>query len=210
MRIISHRGFWIDPSEKNGWSAFERSIRDGFGTETDLRDGVNGLVVSHDPPVGGEMGFDLVVKAFAAAGLPLAVNVKADGLAQSIKSMFSAHSVEWFAFDMSAPELYRYLKLGLPCFTRHSDIEPQPICYSESKGVWLDAFGSDWYGPDVVTSHINNGKQVCIVSSDLHGRDHASQWAMLREANLHRLDDLIICTDHPLLARSYFGVTDEN
>lgn len=38
MKIISHRGFWHNPSEKNTEMAFCRSFELGFGTETDVRD----------------------------------------------------------------------------------------------------------------------------------------------------------------------------
>ncbi|MDB5448782.1 MAG: hypothetical protein JWQ97_4099, partial [Phenylobacterium sp.] len=55
MRIISHRGYWREPSEKNSRTAFARTLEAGFGTETDVRDLVGQLVVAHDPPSGREM-----------------------------------------------------------------------------------------------------------------------------------------------------------
>lgn len=38
MQVLSHRGYWKHPNEKNLPIAFKRSFERGFGTETDLRD----------------------------------------------------------------------------------------------------------------------------------------------------------------------------
>ena len=38
MQILSHRGWWATPAEKNSLAAFERSFGADYGTETDLRD----------------------------------------------------------------------------------------------------------------------------------------------------------------------------
>ena len=52
MRVVSHRGYWRDDAEKNSLPAFERSFALRFGIETDLRDAVGRLVVSHGIPIG--------------------------------------------------------------------------------------------------------------------------------------------------------------
>jgi glycerophosphoryl diester phosphodiesterase len=49
-RILAHRGYWLEPGEKNSLSAFRRAFEGGFGIETDIRDLDGELVVSHDPP----------------------------------------------------------------------------------------------------------------------------------------------------------------
>ena len=58
MRIISHRGYWNTPAEKNTIHAFQRSFALGFGTETDIRDLKGELVISHDMPIGDEIRFE--------------------------------------------------------------------------------------------------------------------------------------------------------
>ena len=58
MKILSHRGYWKAPIEKNTREAFVRSFALGFGTETDIRDYMGELVISHDIPRGGEINFD--------------------------------------------------------------------------------------------------------------------------------------------------------
>ena len=51
MKILSHRGYWNNLTEKNSKSAFRRSFQLGFGTETDVRDLNGELVISHDMPI---------------------------------------------------------------------------------------------------------------------------------------------------------------
>lgn len=202
MKILSHRGFWREPAEKNTVEAFRRTVEFGFGTETDLRDAGGRLVVSHDPPRGGELEAGRLLGLFRGSGLPLAVNIKADGLAAWIGDLFSGWPDPWFLFDMSGPEQVRYARLGLPVYTRHSDVEREPILYATARGVWLDAFDADWIGPEVILRHLDAGKEVCVVSPDLHGRDPAPFWNRLRP--LATRDRLALCTDFPTEAREAF------
>jgi hypothetical protein len=204
MRILSHRGFWKSAPEKNTLLAIERSVAAGFGTETDTRDLAGTLMVAHDPPRGGEPLWDDVVGIFRGTGLPLAVNVKADGLADLIGRSFRDSGIEWFAFDMSGPETIRFARAGLPYFTRHSDIEPSPILYPQAAGVWLDAFHGLWFDADELRRHLDKGKSVCVVSPELHGRDHRPLWdlmAPLKEAG----PELLLCTDLPDQAEQWLA-----
>ncbi len=205
IKVLSHRGYWLDAREKNAVVAFERSAGLGFGTETDVRDRGGRLVISHDPSAEDAIDIDEMLGRFAGTGLTLAINVKADGLAEFLNQKMNAAGVPWFAFDMSGPELVRYVKAGLPCFTRHSDVEEHPICYGEAIGVWLDSFGPEWYDAEVIQGHLKAGKEVCVVSSELHGRDHAALWGMIKDAGLASHPKLFICTDLPEAARAYFS-----
>lgn len=201
MKIISHRGWWLQPTEKNTLAAFERTISAGYGTETDVRDFADRLVVSHDPAEAGAMSWNDLVALFANTGLPLAVNVKADGLAPQLAQAMEGTGVPWFAFDMSGPEMVRYGLAGLPYYTRHSDIEPDPILYTQAVGVWLDAFRGEWFDRDVVARHLDAGKAVCIVSPELHGREPRILWERLVDLP----DDVTLCTDLPAEADRVFG-----
>ncbi len=51
IEIISHRGFWKKSNEENSLKAFEESLSNGFGIETDIRDHDGNLVISHDIPM---------------------------------------------------------------------------------------------------------------------------------------------------------------
>lgn len=200
MQIISHRGYWKTPAEKNGRAAFARTLELGFGTETDVRDLGGELVVSHDPPQGGEIAWRELLDLFDGHGLPLAVNIKADGLAPMLKAAFAGRSTPWFAFDMSGPETVRYAREGLPFYTRHSDVEPEPILYEQAAGVWLDDFAGGWITPDAVSRHLDAGKAVCVVSPELHGRDPQAMWEQL---TLFESEAAVtLCTDRPEEAKA--------
>jgi glycerophosphoryl diester phosphodiesterase len=204
MIVLSHRGYWRQPDEKNAKVAFERTLRQGFGTETDVRDFDGRLVVSHDPPIKQHdaLAWSDIVEMFDGSGLPLAVNIKADGLGVLISESFDGRDIDWFAFDMSGPEMRRYVDLSLPVFTRHSDVEPEPIFYSEAIGVWLDSFGPTWFDCDVIERHLEQGKRVCIVSCELHGRNPDRLWDQLAEiGHSDQKDQLLLCTDRPELAK---------
>lgn len=203
MIVMSHRGLWKAPAEKNAREAFERTVARNFGTETDVRDCLGSLVVAHDPAMGNAMPWAEVVELFQGSGLPLAVNIKADGLSTLVADALEGRGIDWFAFDMSGPETVRYAAQGLPFFTRHSDVEPLPILYDQAAGVWLDSFGPTWFDPAVILSHLQAGKRVCVVSCELHGRDPTRLWDAL--AQMANSNALMICTDRPEEARARFS-----
>lgn len=200
MRILSHRGWWRAPHEKNTPAAFRRTLAGGYGTETDVRDLAGRLVVSHDPAGPDAMAWDDLLALFHGTGLPLAVNVKADGLAGLLAAAFADRDIAWFAFDMSGPETVRYAAAGVPFYTRHSDVEREPILYAEASGVWLDAFRHDWFDCSVIARHLDAGKAVCVVSPELHGRDPRPVWERLSGLP----DGATLCTDLPDEAAQVF------
>jgi hypothetical protein len=111
----------------------------------------------------------------------------------------------WFTFDMTVPETVVQLRLGLPVFTRASEYEQPPPCYDRAIGVWLDAFMSTWYSPAYIETFLRDGKQVCIVSPELHGRDHNDLWAALKASPVSAHPNLMLCTDIPEEATALFG-----
>ena len=203
MQILSHRGFWQSPNERNSRAAFLRSYGLGFGVETDVRDLDGTLVISHDPPLRDCLKLDDFLVLPGVADQPLALNIKSDGLAKSLKTaMQDFHN--WFAFDMSIPDMRDHLKLGNPVLTRMSEIERDPPLLDLASGVWLDAFDNIWYNMDMVSNLLQQTKKVCIVSPELHGRNEVPLWSSLR--NLSAAEGLMICTDYPEKARKFFGV----
>lgn len=214
IEIISHRGYWKSSAEKNMFVAFERSFSLGFGTETDvrdsLRDGACQLVISHDVPGGAEMLLSEVLAIAAAHGSPtLAINIKADGLADRLKAALVQFDYSnYFTFDHSVPDLIQTEQRGLRCFTRLSEFEPEASLYDAPHvvGVWIDAFKPGrWYDQGVVERILDDGKQACLVAPDLHRR-HAElipffDW--LGNSGLASRDGLILCTDQPELAVSH-------
>ena len=208
MLILSHRGYWRTPDERNTLPAFERSFRLGFGTETDLRDLLEALVVSHDPPAVGALPAEAIFHLHRelGAGVPLALNVKSDGLQSLLVPLLErfggAHA---FVFDVAVPDALAWLRAGVPTFTRHSEVEPQPAYYNDAAGVWLDAFHGDWWDASAIGRHLDGGKRVCVVSPELHGRDPRAAWDRLAAADFRSDPRLMLCTDRPEEARGAFG-----
>ncbi|MBN2809614.1 MAG: hypothetical protein JXR80_09010 [Deltaproteobacteria bacterium] len=207
MKILSHRGFWLKPEEKNCEAAFIRSFQAGFGLETDLRDHNGDLVISHDPPRGVCMRFDEFAQIYKEHAFEacLALNIKADGLQSLLKSALKRYAIDnYFVFDMSAPDTLVCLDAALKVFTRQSEIEPEPICYDQACGVWIDCFYREWITLGEIRKSLDKGKEICLVSPELHRRPHEQFWDFLKKNGLHLDSNIMICTDFPQTAKDFF------
>lgn len=208
MIVLSHRGYWKDTQEKNRPIAFERSFSLGFGTETDIRDFKGELVISHDIPdescISARKMFEIYDRYNDT--LPLALNIKADGLQVKLKELLEKYHIKnYFVFDMSVPDGLQYLKYNIKAFTRESEHETIPSFYNEACGVWLDEFQGHWIDKEVIKKHIKNNKQICIVSPDLHKREYKKEWQHYKEIEKELgIDNLMICTDYPEEAKEFF------
>lgn len=203
IKILSHRGYWKEASEKNSIIAFLRSFDLNFGTETDLRDQNGEIVISHDIPESNSLLFKEFLEALNDKPLTLALNIKADSLAIKLKKILQDYpNLNYFVFDMSTPDMKSYLDLGISVFTRVSDVEQIPIWLEYSDGIWLDAFSYDWYDIEVIHKLLATGKQVCVVSPELHNRDYNDVWNMLYP--LRTCSALMLCTDFPEDAQNFF------
>ena len=209
MIVLSHRGYWEEVYEKNLLIAFERSFSLGFGTETDIRDYKGELVISHDIAdekcISVKEMFEIYNKYNSA--LPLALNIKADGLQAKLKELLLEYKItNYFVFDMSVPDGLHYLKQDIKAFTRESEYEKIPSFYEDACGIWLDEFQGHWIDKEVVTRHIKNNKQICIVSPDLHKREYKKEWQDYKEIEKElRVNNMMICTDYPEEAKEYFN-----
>lgn len=206
MKVLSHRGYWKAPNEKNSETAFRRSFVMGIGTETDIRDRCGELVVSHDMPDSDAISLEELLKLTNISSdnsdITLALNIKADGLADSLQKIILRYPrVDSFVFDMAVPDMREYFSAGVPVFTRMSEVEQHPVWLDRAAGVWLDGFNSEWYSNKLIESILDMKKRVCVVSPELHGRPHGSLWDLLNKMD-H--SDLMICTDYPEEAISYF------
>jgi hypothetical protein len=218
MIILAHRGVWQNPAEKNSAVALRRALENGFGVETDIRDLDGQLVISHDPPRAGAMPLADFLDAYVetqAAGM-LALNIKADGLQQTLAHALASRQIgpdRYFVFDMAVPDALGYLRLEMPCFTRQSEVEPEPAFIDQASGIWLDCFREDWiHRPDIM-AHCAAGRRVAVVSPELHGRDWRAAWEEWREAyrdlgQRGLSKRFMICTDYPLEAKAYFDAPD--
>ena len=207
MRILAHRGIWQNREDGHSFVALTAALSGNYGIEFDVRDSNGTLVIAHDVVVGVKPPAIELVDAYfeMSSSQTLAVNIKADGIGALIADLMTQQGVKnYFCFDMSVPETLRYRRLGLRYFTRQSEYEKDPVLYQDAAGVWMDMFESDWITSDDVSRHLDCGKQVALVSPELHGRPHDLFWERLRDAGLGGQDGVMLCTDHPDSARSFF------
>lgn len=208
MIILSHRGYWKESYEKNQKVSFERSFSLGFGTETDIRDYKGELVISHDIADENCISVKEMLEIYNKYDntLPLALNIKADGLQIKLKEILDEYKIKnYFVFDMSVPDGLQYLKYNIKAFTRESEYEKIPSFYDEACGVWLDEFQGHWITKEIIEKHIRNSKQICIVSSDLHKRDYKEEWQNYKKIEKElEINNLMICTDYPEEAKRIY------
>jgi len=206
MKIITHRGLWEKPDEQNTIFSFARALESGFGIELDVRDRNSNIVIAHDFPNNNALLFSEFLDRFNHYKLGshiLAINIKSDGLVGEIKRMVEEYELpNYFTFDMSIPEMLRYQKFGLNYFTRLSEYESNPIMTDGSSGIWLDAFENEWYDEEYLNKLVKTVEKVCIVSAELHDREHTNQWSLIKKLNDQ--NKFMLCTDKPNEAREYF------
>jgi len=209
MIILSHRGYWRNKNEKNLPISFKQSFSLGFGTETDIRDYNGELVISHDIADANSISVQELLEIYNKYNntLPLALNIKADGLQVKLKILLEEYQISnYFVFDMSVPDGLQYLKQNIKSFTRESEYEKISSFYNDACGVWLDEFNGHWINKDVIKKHINNNKQICIVSPDLHKREYMLEWQDYKDIEKELgIDSIMICTDYPEEAKEFFN-----
>lgn len=210
MIILAHRGIWQIRQEQNSSQSIVKSVKHGFGIETDLRDYCGKIVISHDPPISDGYSFeDLLhdVIRNADSKIWLALNVKADGLSSLVQKKLQEFRVEnYFFFDMSIPDAKVYIDKKMNIFTRQSEAESKPVFYTEAMGIWMDEFYGHWITDEIVETHLRNGKKICLVSPELHGRNHMMEWNHYRKMQKKfGSEDFMICTDYPKEAKEFFN-----
>jgi len=208
IEIIAHRGYWQKTSEKNTFGAFERAFSLNFGVETDIRDYRNELVISHDIPSSRCLKLESFFSLYRdyRQKSALALNIKSDGLREQLRAALKKFGIKnYFVFDMSFPEQLLYTRAGFNVFARQSEYERSPLLYKDAKGVWLDEFDSRWIKAANIAGHARKNKKVCIVSPELHGRDHRAAWNQYRLLSKKIADKVTLCTDLPLKAREFFN-----
>lgn len=189
-RIFAHRGIF-DTSRQNSLSAITKAIDLGFAVETDLRLLKDKIVLSHDPI---QLELAARLDSILPSKNPLALNIKVDGLIPYLNIEALSES-NYFFFDGSVPELYKYWKAGLNTACRVSEIEKELPWNSEV--IWLDSFSHEWWIGGEVLKNLTSNAMVVVVSPELHGRDKLKAWESIRQEFLDGNPNIAICTDNP-------------
>ena len=206
MQILAHRGYWLCKEEKNTLKAFQRAFENGFGIETDVRDFNGKLVISHDVAEQECLLFQEMARMYAEKGngLLLALNVKADGIQKMLNKELKYYGIEnYFMFDMSVPEQVIYVRQGFRTFTRMSEFEREPVMYEQIQGIWMDEFRIPWITEELIERYLTEGREIGIISPEIHNNETDRVWRMLLPYK--ESGKLILCTDEPMKARSFFN-----
>lgn len=208
MKILAHRGYWQEETEKNSLQAVRAALENGYGFESDVRDYKGKLVISHNIANEGALEAEPMFKWLAEFKNKycFAVNIKADGLKDMLTSLIEKYGIQnYFLFDMSVPQMVEFAEMGLRFFTRRSEYEIEPVMYGQAAGVWIDGFVRiDWITEELLRNYISDGKDICLVSPELHGRTGYKQfWDKLAGGNID-FSKVLLCTDHPDEASEFF------
>ncbi len=208
MKILAHRGYWNSQIPFNSKEAIFKALEKGYGFESDIRDYEGKLVISHNIADANSFDAESVFAEMAKYNdrFCFAVNIKADGLKEFVKEYTEKYNVKnYFLFDMSVPQMVEFEEMGLRFFTRQSEYETEPVMYDKAAGVWVDGFHDiSWITEDLLKNHTQNGKEVCLVSPDLHHNvDYRNFWEELSRYDLD-FSKVMLCTDHPDEAKEFF------
>lgn len=208
MKIIAHRGYWNTSIERNSPQALLMALERGYGFESDVRDYMGRLVISHNIASPSCQRAEEVFQWLRDFDdrYCFAINIKADGLKNILWSFLEEYNItNYFIFDMSVPQMVEFRELGLRYFTRQSEVELTPCLYEDAAGVWIDGFWSDkWITKNLLQTHTKNGKEICIVSPELHGRTgYREFWKILKSFSID-FKNIFLCTDHPDEAKEFF------
>lgn len=204
MDILAHRGYWLKEKEKNTKVAFERAFSNGFGIETDIRDYAGKLVISHNIADTNSLQFTDFLELYLKSGnsLPLALNIKSDGLQELLKKYLVSYQIKnYFLFDMSVPEQIVYLNQNFQIFSRQSEFETSIIFYEKVQGIWMDEFAEDWIDQNSIEKHHQNKKKIGIISPEIHKKENCRLWNLLKKVDT---SSIMLCTDVPKKAREFF------
>lgn len=210
MEYLAHRGLWIDKAERNSLPALSKALDEGFGLETDIRDLNGRLVISHDmPSEASAIPLEHLLHYYKDGGFTstLALNIKCDGLHQELSRQLACFGItNFFVFDMSIPDTLGYLTLGLRTFIRRSEFEYHPEMERKTQGIWLDELAAPWIDKEIIRDMSSQTEALCIVSSELHGREKTAQWSQIKLAleTGCPAERLLLCTDEPRVAKGYF------
>ena len=223
MTILAHRGNTLgpDPARENTLVACAAALADGFGLEIDLRRDHRGrFLISHDPtewtPGSSIAGYTHIFAKYPER--VIAVNVKELGylemLINEVTEGTFGRCAFLFDFELLEPANKGSAQRTIRSFaascavtlaSRMSDRgEPIEECLAiPGEIVWADEFDRPWLTKQTIDRVHAAGRQVYVVSPEIHGADRATRLARWAALNRWEVDGL--CTDFAGEARVFFN-----
>ena len=209
--ILSHRGIWDNPLEKNSKKALFKALNNGFGLETDVRyDRNKGLVISHDVLQEKKriLRFEDLLLEYkkVESNAYLAINIKSDGLQKYLREILFNYKIKnYFLFDMSIPDLISGTKYKLNQYARYSNLE-DPYKFADfTNGVWIDNFSSEMISKSELINLTKKFQNLAFVSPELHGNKYKEYWDFVKDFNKNIELNIMLCTDLPMKANNFFN-----
>ena len=177
-----------------------RSTSSEYGVEVDIRSGLDGLYLSHDPFMEGP-GFSEWLKSFNHRFL--IINVKEDGLEEQILLELRAlPSVEYFFLDQAMPTQIRRGMRGFSDgalrLSEYESLDSVLRLSNFADWLWVDFFHQPEISKEKLLRIREAGLQVCLVSPELHDPQRLPEAELLRD-RISEYPELIdaVCTKFP-------------
>jgi len=164
--FVAHRVNTIDELSK---------VPKNMGIELALQDSTNGLIISHDPFLKGEL-FENYLKKYSHSFM--IVNVKSERIELQAKKLLEQFQIDnYFFLDSTVPMIVSYGKQpGFKFATRVSEFESINSAIklkSFANWVWIDCFeGLPITFADFLVLK-QEGLKLCFVSPELQGRENS-------------------------------------
>lgn len=144
----------------------------GFGVEIDLRDREHGIILQHDPYMGGELLEDFLAQYNHGT---LILNVKSERVEFKAIEILQRFKIrDYFFLDSSFTMIHHFTRLQNKRFAlRFSEFESIETCLAMAgklDWIWVDSIEKLPLNVQVFTLLRNNGFKVCLASPELLGR----------------------------------------
>ena len=87
IKVLAHRGYWNNKIERNSQEAIKAALEKGYSFESDVRDYMGDIVLSHNIPDSSCLKAERVFQWLHDFGdkFTFAINIKADGLKEMLR-----------------------------------------------------------------------------------------------------------------------------
>jgi hypothetical protein len=154
-----------------------------LGIEVDIRSKGENLHIAHDAFTDGVPLIDWLANYSHAF---LVANVKEEGLEERLRELFTAYSIDQWAFlDQSFPFLVRELRGGhrktMVRISEYESIQTPLNLATKPEWIWLDSFTGSYPSAQELVRLKQAGYKFMAVSPELQGREPAEEISRIKD-----------------------------